>query len=322
MHALLLAAALLLPAAAPARTPVALLPATGSNVTAEQLGAATDVLRAYLESTGRFLVIRAPWSGPAGTEPTAWDAARAAREAGAALGVTLRVSRLGATALARLGAYLTDGASFHSDELSALGPDDLDPVLRRLAEGLASRSPARDLAEIDTVTLRESRPLLKRQASYAAGLRLGALVPLERADPDQRTGVVAGLGLVGFFDARSWLADISLDAWVSDLDFTSDPDRAFQVSTGLYLPFSRGDVAPYLGGALAFGYSKFGGDEGGTGLSARAAAGLLLGRLSDVSVRVEWAYFWNLYDEVERGTGEPVRVQGGAFSVMLGTASR
>jgi hypothetical protein len=225
-------------------------------------------------------------------------------------------------ALARLGATLTDGAPFHADELSALGPDDLDPVLRRLAEGLARRTPARDLAEIDTVTLREAGPLPKRQASYAAGLRLGVLVPLERADPEQRTGVVGGLGLVGFFDARSWLADVSLDAWVSDLDFTSDPDRAFQVSTGLYLPFSRGDVAPYLGGALAFGYSKFGGDEGGTGLSARAVAGLLLGRLSDVSVRVEWAYFWNLYDEVERGTGEPVRVQGGAFSVVLGTASR
>lgn len=81
-------------------------------------------------------------------------------------------------------------------------------------------------------------------------------------------------------------------------------------------------MAPYLGGAAAFGYSKLGGDEGGTGLSVRAAAGLLLGRLSDVSVRVEWAYFWNLYDEAERGTGAPVRVQGGAFSAMLGTASR
>jgi hypothetical protein len=321
VHGLLLAAALLLPAAAP-RAPVALLPATGSNVSPEQLAAAGDVLRAYLESTGRFVVVRAPWGGPPGAEPAPADAARAARESGAALGLSLRVSRLGAVALARLAAYDSAGALFHADELSALGPDDLDPVLRRLAEGLARRSPARDLAEIDTVTLKESRPLLKRQASYAAGLRLGALVPLERADPDQRTGVVGGLGLVGFFDARSWLADLSLDAWVSDIDFTSDPDRAFQVSTGLYLPFSRGDVAPYLGGALAFGYSKFGGDEGGSGLSARAVAGLLLGRLSDVSVRVEWGYFWNFYDEVERGTGEPVRVHGGSFSVMVGTASR
>jgi hypothetical protein len=322
VRGLLLAAALALPAAAGARTPVALLPATGSNVAPEELAAAADVLRAHLESTRRFEVVRAPWSGPPGAEPSARDAARAAGESGASLGVTLRLSRLGAVILARLGAFLPDGSVFHADELSALGPDDLDPALRRLAEGLARRSPARDLAEIDTVTAREARPLPKRQASYAGGLRLGALVPLERADPEQRTGVLGGLGLVGFFDARSWLADVSLDAWVSDLDFTSDPDRAFQVSTGLYLPFSRGDVAPYLGGALAFGYSKLGGDEGGSGLSARAVAGLLLGRLSDVSVRVEWGYFWNLYDEVERGTGAPVRVQGGTFSVVLGTASR
>jgi hypothetical protein len=315
----LLLAVLLAPSAVSAadRSPLALLPATGSNVDAARLAAATDILRAYLESTGRFVVVRARSPRADGEEPGAVDAAIAARDAGTPVAVTLRVSRLQHTALARLAAYRQDGALVHSDELGALGPDDLDPVLRRLAEGLARGGRGRDLAQIDTVTLREAQPLPRRPASGAAGLRLGGLVPMRRADPERRSGVISGIGLAGLWDARSWFAEVAFDAYVSDLDFSSNPERSFVLSTSVYLPFTRGDVAPYAGGGLGFGYSKLGGSEGGSGLSARASAGLLMGRLSDASFRAEWGLFWNFYDEVERGTGEPIRGYGATFSIVV-----
>jgi hypothetical protein len=311
---------LLAPAAARARTPLALLPATGANVGAPQLEAATDVLRAHLEATGRFTVVRA--TSPDAGEPGPAQAAEAAQASGAAVAVTLRVSRLGSTALVRLGVYGPDGALVHADQLSALGPDDLDPVLERLAKGLAEGGFARDLAEIHTVTAHEEQPFRKRPASAAAGIRLGALMPVNRPDPAARTGALSGLGLVSWWDADAFLADVSLDFYTSDVDPLSNPDRLLAVSTGVYLPLSRGNVAPFVGGGLSWAWSKLGGARGGSGLQPRAAAGLLIGRLSDVSVRVEAAYFWSLYPERELGTGREVRVQGAAFALVLQAAPR
>src|SRR5512133_4281685 len=89
----LLAAA---PAAVRAADVVALLPATGANVHEGHLAAATDVLRSQLERTGRYMVAPVRSPAAAGEEPTAAQAGEAARTAGAALAVTLRVSRLGA----------------------------------------------------------------------------------------------------------------------------------------------------------------------------------------------------------------------------------
>ena len=160
---------------------VALLPATGSNVHAEHLVAATDVFRAHLERTGRFQVVIVASPAPAGVEASFAQAGEAARAAGADLAVTLRISRLGQNALVRMGAYRPDGSVAQVDELSAATPDDLDPVLQRLARGLATGRPARTVAEVDTVTQKESDAYRKMQATNVFGLRLGGGVILNRA---------------------------------------------------------------------------------------------------------------------------------------------
>lgn len=315
-------AALALLAAAPAagaedRAVVALLPATGSNVPAGELAAATDILRAYLEDTGRFLVVRAPARGAA--EPTALEAGAAAREARAALAVTLQVSRLAATGLARLGAYGPDGALLHQDELGVLGADDLDPALRRLAGGLASGRLARDLAEIDTVTAREEAPLRKVRAYTAFGLELGGLVPVGFPSSGRETGSSAVVGLQWYYDARDWLADVTLSGFASSLDPYWRPDRGLSLGVGVHYPFSRQNVAPYLGARVAWAAMRLAG-ESGSGLQGRGVAGLLLGRLSDVSVRVELGWFVNAFPLRDPATGKDARVQGATLSVVLVSA--
>ena len=62
----------------------------------------------------------------------------------------------------------------------------------------------------------------------------------------------------------------------------------------MYLPLSKGDVAPYLGGGVHYALMRIDG-ETGNGLQPRAAAGLMLGRLSNAAVRVEVGAFWNLF---------------------------
>src|SRR5512133_3974126 len=141
---------------------VAAVTSTGANVHAGHLAAATDVLRAHLERTGRYEVgVAVAPAGPA-AEPTPAQAAEVARSASAALAVTLRIARLGANASVRLAAYRPDGSAAHVDEIGAASPDDLDAAVARLARALAEGRSARALAEIDTVTARESDPFLRR----------------------------------------------------------------------------------------------------------------------------------------------------------------
>jgi hypothetical protein len=319
MRALCLAAALLLPGlgAAAERYTVALLPASGSNVAEGTLAAAGDVLRAHLESTGRFVVVRAERRSTS-AEPAAAEAAEAARAAGASLAVTLHVSRLADRALARLAAYGPDGALVHADQLPALGADDLDPVLKRLSEGLARGRRGSELAQIDSVTRAEEAPLAKRTAFQAFGLRVGALFPVVRPDEDQ-TGGPGGAGLVWHYDARSWLAEVALEGYLSNLNPDRyDPERALTFGVGVFLPLSKGDVAPYLGAGLHYALMRIDG-ETGNGLQPRAAAGLLLGRLSNVAVRVEVGAFWNLF-ATGGAAGDEVNGRGALVSLTFVSA--
>lgn len=296
---------------------VALLPATGANVHAGHLAAATDVLRSQLERTGRFQVVVAP-AAEAGREPTPADAAAAARAASASLCVTLRISRLGETAAVRLAAHRPDGSVAHVDELGAGSPDDLEPVLRRLALGLAEGRPARALAELDSVTEKESDPYLKYAATQLFGVRLGTAVFLDRADGGGEAASVSGGGIFWLYDARSYLADLSFDL------LTGDGRRLVAIGLGFYYPFGKGNVAPYLGGGLGYHWTDTGGG-GGSGLALRGAAGLVVGRLSTVQVRLEAGYHASLFEE-EPGTswlgvpepGTSARAHGPMLTVGLG----
>jgi hypothetical protein len=262
---------------------VALLPPTGLNGHEGFLAASGDVLRGHLERTGKFKVLMV--QGATGTqEPTAAQAVQAGRAAGADLAVTLRLTRLGSTSRARLAAYrLSTGELLHVDDLPAATPDDLDPVLQRLAQGLATGKPARDLAEIDTVTQKESDAHLKVAATHVFGLRLGAIFPLNRPRGSGEAAL-PGFGVFWLYDTRSFLAEIAIDY------YRSHDDYSFSLGLGGYYPFGRGNLSPYLGGGMRYSWVAFG-SEGASGLSLFGAGGVLFGRLSTVQIRAEVGYF-------------------------------
>lgn len=279
--ALALALAALAPLPALAGEVIALLPVTGANVDAGTLEAARDVFRGHLERTGREVRLA---DGDAVREPSGAEAGAAARAAGAGRAAVVRLSLLGSVLRARLSVYDLSGRQVHADDLPAGTPNDVDPVLQRLAQGYASGGKAAASAEIDTVTDKEAQKQNRVAATSAFGVRLGGFTPTNPSG--LKTGV--GGGIFWLYDARSFLVDVTFDGWAGD------GFHEVAGGFGAYVPFTKGNLAPYAGGGLRYGTTRFLGSWG-NGLQANVAGGVLVGRLSTVQIRGEVSWFYDLY---------------------------
>jgi hypothetical protein len=193
----------------------------------------------------------------------------------------LRLSRLGTLLRARLTVYqVPGGRQLHVDDMPSGSLSDLDPVLQRLAQGYAAGSRAAAVAEIDTVTDREAQPLNRMPAARGFGLRLGGITPLVPGG----TASGSGGGFFWQYDARTFFVDVGFDGFWG---------RHFHdVSTGFgaYVPLVRGNLTPYLGVGLRYGWARFEGDWS-SGLQPQASFGVMLGRLTSVQLRAELTWY-------------------------------
>jgi hypothetical protein len=261
----------------------AVLPVSGINVAPGTLEAAQDVLRGHLAATGRFQVVVV--EGPVEhQEPSAAEALDAARAAGAELAVVTHVARLGSSAQVRLTAYRTRDGGVYSDALNAASPDDLDRVLARLAHGLAT---GRREATVDTVTEAEAMAPLKRPSSHTLGLALSVAVPFGA------TEALPGMALFWLYDARSFLADATLEFHAQN----GHGDGGLRL--GAYVPTSENDFTPYLGGGARYGASHYDAGTAQSGITLFAAVGALHGRLGSVQLRGQLELFVDTFRQHE-----------------------
>jgi hypothetical protein len=269
---------------------LALLPASGTSVSVEILDSARQILKDHLMATGRYQVIMVP--GPATLEePPAQAAVEQARAAGASRAAVLNIVRLGNSARTRVSIYdVANAQLLHWDSMTTSGgPEDLDPALQRIASGMVTGKPARESAQIDSVTQKEADPYLRQAANKTFGVRVGNLFAFNTAGSNDIASV-PGLGVFWMYDARSWLADVSVDFY-GRRDYS-----AFSVSIGGYYPLGRENVTPFVGGSLKWSATNFGG-SGDNGVALQPTVGLLVGRLSRTQLRVDLGYFLNLYGE-------------------------
>lgn len=285
MRVLLTCFVMLLASVAQAET-LAILPPSGVNVSEDLLQAAGDVLRGHLVRLGRaVIVVPGP---PTRIEATAQQAADEARNAATDGAVVLHVTRLGSTARLRVTVYAPNGQVRWCDEMPAASPDDMHAVLDRLARGYAENKPSSATADIDSVTVKESEPMLRRQATSTFGLQLGFMMPV---NSEADGSAIPGGGIFWLYDTRTFLAEISLDL------YSKDSQGGVGVGLGAYYPLQRTDFSPYVGGGLRWAWMETNsGADDGSGLQVYAAAGMLLGRLSSVQVRAQLAYFINTFE--------------------------
>ena len=117
---------------------------------------------------------------PAGPEACDDPACAAAlgRQHGASQVVYGSVTRLGGNVIARVNLLRVDEpAPYYRDQLTATTEEDLDKVMRRFAEGIASGRPNSDRASVESVTQAETLTPARRATRSGLGFRAGFLFP-------------------------------------------------------------------------------------------------------------------------------------------------
>jgi hypothetical protein len=278
---------------------LALLPATGVNVDEGTVAGAREVLKAHLTRAG-VEVRLVPGGADPYAEATPAEAVAAGRAAGAGRAAVLRLVGLGTVLRSTLTVYdVASGRPVHQDDMAADTAGDLDPALERLAKAYVAGRTAAGMAELETVTAKEARPLQRIEAARSFGFRLGLVWPDAPATLDHGTG----LGMFWAYDARDFLVDLSIDTlWGRDL-------HELTFGFGAYYPFTRTNVAPYAGAGVRYAWFDLTGASG-HGFQVYGAAGVVVGRLSTVSFRLQGEYWRNTF-----GTGG---VELGGFGASLG----
>ncbi|MEO5988977.1 MAG: hypothetical protein ABIU54_06045 [Candidatus Eisenbacteria bacterium] len=105
-------------------------------------------------------------------------AAALARESNATQVVYGSLSRLSTKVIARLSVLrVGEPAPFYRDQITATTEEDLDAVMRRIAEGIAAGKPNSNQASVESVTQAETTAPARRATRTGFGLRAGFLFP-------------------------------------------------------------------------------------------------------------------------------------------------
>lgn len=156
------------------------------------------------------------------------------------------LSRLGNKFVVRVRAIRAGEATpFYSDQIPAEREEDLDVVMRRIAEGIAGGRADSDRATIDSVTGAEAKTPRRREGRSGLGFRTGFLFPIGDSYGGQDR--LTDLRLAYKFEGHDFLIESTAIlgfAWGGDaIEWTPFDVFAARI-------FGVGDVSGYLGGGL------------------------------------------------------------------------
>lgn len=119
------------------------------------------------------------------------------------------LNRMGEVVIVSLSMYETaNGTRIWVDKLKAQSPDDLDPILLRLAQNLGTANKAETNDDIYSITSQEQQELKKKQATNNFGVGLCALPMLTHGYDFSKNQMLSGFSFNWSFDARDFIFDI------------------------------------------------------------------------------------------------------------------
>lgn len=247
----------------------------------------TKLLRNYIELENKYLVLMLE------SKDTLFDADQPlaalkskAMEMGADYFLKGSLNHIGESVIANVTLIETaTGNKVWFDQLKAMGPEDLDPIMQRIAKALGTDKKAADDNDIYAVINNESSQLKQMQTNNSFGLGIGGIQILS-----PNSTQLTNLSLIWNFDARNFLMGIR-----PSLAFNTRTDQAlFNLVLELYKPHTSKSNTFFYGGGVGFAIADLAGHSG-TGLNLGAGGGYLLNRNSAASLQLGANIFFSLY---------------------------
>jgi len=204
------------------------------------------------------------------------------------------LNRIGENVIVNVSLFETEsGSKIWFDQMKAMSPEDLDPIMQRMANALGTKEKATTTEDIYSVTNNESEALKQKQTNNSFGIALGGIQAFNSYNLLLTT---ASIGW--YFDARNYIFDIR-----PTIGFDNSDDHMFNIAIEMFKPHTTNPNSFYYGGGLSFSTSDVHTNKdlnkpafSGTGININAGGGYLLNRTSAVSLRIGANLFYGFHD--------------------------
>lgn len=205
----------------------------------------TNLLKTYIEDTKKYKVVIPLRNDTnaitADQEERAIEYAKSIQAKYYLLGT---LTRLGETVIVRISMYETTTRNLvWSDRIKASSPEDLDPIVQRIANSLGTEKTASENADIYGVTQYESKELRKVNPNKYFGGAICGFVPFNKITNE----AAAGIAGIWSYDARNILLDIKGSYY-----FNQKID-IFGINFDVIYPLSQENKTFYLSGGIGIG---------------------------------------------------------------------
>lgn len=278
--------------------------------------ASSKLFQRYADKDGRYEVVIPAQTDSAQAQPAKADVQKIAQEKGCSKYILADLTRLGETVVVSLSLYSTqNGQLLWSDAMKAANPDDLDPILERMAKAIGTDQTASQTEDIYTVTQKEEKKLRKMRANKSFGFGIMGFTMLNNPGPrfqpglelfwsyDSRNIIFQIDGSINFYNGSE---DYTYTSYYSDEKTTISVDETlanFSLGLSAYYPFLDGSSTPFLGGGASFTSTVISYDsdsyepegDSKTGIWVRLGGGYLFNRTSNVTFRLRAEYAFSTY---------------------------
>lgn len=271
------------------------------NINSEYQLSVSRLFKTYVEGNNKYTIVLPAQRDTLQPVETVEQSQNHAREAGATYFLRGELNRMGELAILSLTLYRTsDGTKVWGGLEKAASPEDLDPVLSKLAGAMGTQD---DKGNIYNVSDYRARELRRMNANNSFGFILGGgssfVTGVNRNFP-------AGFGCMYQYDTRNLLLDLTGELYFSDVN-------VYFMSIQAWKPFSNASNTPFAGGGIGYGgvsiqkkvdVNSYTTEDGQGGLMLFAGGGYLLNRDATVSLRFNGRVFvplFKVYSEVPAG---------------------
>jgi hypothetical protein len=266
------------------------------NIKKEFQISSTKLLKNYIDLANKFQVVMD------GNKDTLFDSEKSmaeikskAQQLDAAYFIKGSLNRIGENVIINVSMFETaTGNKIWFDQLKAMTPEDLDPIMQRIGNSIGTQTKATSVDDIYSVTNQETAALNQKQTNNSFGGGIGGIVALNNYPL-----LLTTMSLGWYFDSRNFIFDIR-PTW----GFDNSDNHMFNIALEMFKPHTSNSNSLYYGGGVSYSTSSinvgYSNNQSyllsGSGINISAGGGYLFNRTSSVSMRVGGNLFYGIHD--------------------------